>query len=95
MAGSVPRTIAVTFDGAPARSDVPGLCASVSAALAEGAAVVVCHLAGASACLVTVDALARLQLVTRRHDAQLELRDTSVELRRLLALTGLLGTLPR
>lgn len=39
--------------------------------------------------LATVDALARLALVARRHDARVGVRTTNGELERLLALAGL------
>ena len=60
-------------------------------------AVVVCDVSGLRADIVTVDALARLQLTARRLGRRIELRGTP-ELARLLAFVGLadvLGLGPR
>ena len=48
-----------------------------------------CDLRGVAADCVTVDALARIHLAARRAGVQLSVRHASVELRELLAFTGL------
>jgi len=52
-------------------------------------AFVFCDVRGVKADARTVDALARLQLVARRHRCQLRLRGASLELRELVAFMGL------
>lgn len=42
----------------------------------------------------TIDALARLQLIARRHGRRVQLRHASVELQELLSLLGLFDVLP-
>lgn len=56
--------------------------------------VVFCDVQGFAADAVTVDALARLQLVARRHRCQVRLRGASNELRELVAFMGLQDVLP-
>ena len=61
----------------------------------EGSAITfVINVRGINPDAVTVDALARLQLVARRHDCQVRLRGASDELRELLAFMGLDAVLP-
>jgi hypothetical protein len=55
---------------------------------------VFCDVEGVKADAVTVDALARLQLVARRHQCQVRLRGASPELRALVAFMGLGEVLP-
>jgi hypothetical protein len=55
---------------------------------------VLCDVEGVKADAVTVDALARLQLVARRHQCQVRLRGASPELRELVAFMGLGEVLP-
>jgi hypothetical protein len=57
------------------------------------AAVVVCDVGALPADIVTVDALARLQLTARRLGRRMELRNGSPELDRLLAFVGLADVL--
>jgi anti-anti-sigma regulatory factor len=54
---------------------------------------IVCDLRGVAADCATIDALARLQLATRRVGIELSVRNASRELTELLAFTGLDGAL--
>jgi ABC-type transporter Mla MlaB component len=91
-----PEGSALTFviNGPIARADLPGLYQRVCAAMERGDAVAFCEVRGVNPDAVTVDALARLQLVARRHDCQVRLRGASDELRELLAFMGLDAVLP-
>ncbi|MET7340281.1 STAS domain-containing protein [Streptomyces sp. NPDC005547] len=73
------------------RADVPRLCAELRAALAASpTATPACDVSAAvHPDLTTIEALARLTLVTRRAGARLRLRGTPPELRALLDLVGL------
>jgi ABC-type transporter Mla MlaB component len=76
--------------GPIARSDLPGLCARVCAALqACTPDVVLCQVATVQPDAVTVDALARLQLAARRNGCRIRLQDASNELLELVAFMGL------
>jgi hypothetical protein len=80
--------------GPLAAGDAAGLCERLRALLAASdAAVVVCDVGGLPADIVTVDALARLQLTARRLGRRIELRSGTPELGRLLAFVGLAGVL--
>ena len=82
--------LVVALDGPIARADLPRLCARVGAALAHADRCgVECDLRAAAADAVTVEALARLRLVTRRHDCALHLRGASPELCDLIEFMGL------
>ena len=90
MAGAPPQTVAFAVRGPIALADLPGLCERVCALLREaGAEVVVCDVAGVEPDLVTVDALARLQLAARRNGCQVRLHHASDELLDLVAFMGL------
>jgi hypothetical protein len=56
--------------------------------------VVFCDVREAKADAQTVDALARLQLVARRHQCQVRLRGASAELCQLVVFMGLSDVLP-
>ena len=88
----VPEPTPVTFaiGGPITRADLPGLCDRVCALL-EGAEtdVVLCDVRGVATDVVTVDALARLQLAARRRGCRVVLRQASDDLRRLVAFMGL------
>jgi ABC-type transporter Mla MlaB component len=56
--------------------------------------VALCDVSDASADMVTVDALARLQLAARRNGCQVQLRHASAELRGLVQFMGLQDVLP-
>jgi ABC-type transporter Mla MlaB component len=55
---------------------------------------VVCDVACARADVLTVEALARLQLAARRHGCRVTLRHASEELLQLIAFMGLRDVLP-
>jgi ABC-type transporter Mla MlaB component len=95
MAAPAPRTIAFAIGGPIERADLPGLCARVCALLERsGADVALCDVSGVAPDGVTVDALARLQLVARRRGCQVRLRLASRELLDLLAFLGLGDVIP-
>lgn len=95
MAASAPRTITFAIWGPIARGDLRGLSDRVCALLARtDAAVAVCDVAGVEVDAVSVDALARLQLVARRQRCRIQLRNASQELRDLIAFMGLEDVLP-
>ena len=56
--------------------------------------VVFCDVRGIDPDAVTVDAVARLQLVARRHGCRVRLRNASVELLELVEFMGLTDVLP-
>ena len=88
-------SVVVMLRGAIVPADVPALCARVENLLrGSESAVVVLDVAGVTEpdCAL-VDALARIQLITRRMGAELRLRDASDELHELLALAGLCDVL--
>lgn len=90
MAASPPSTLTFSIWGPIGRDDLPGLCTRVCALLdRSGASLALCDVAGVAADLVTVDALARLQLAARRHHCLIRLRGASAELRDLVAFMGL------
>jgi len=93
----IPEGSAITFviNGPIARADLPGLYRRVCGLLAgSDAAVAFCEVQRVNADAVTVDALARLQLVARRHGCQVRLRGASDELRELMGFMGLDAVLP-
>jgi ABC-type transporter Mla MlaB component len=88
--GAPARTITFAIWGPIARGDLPGLCDRVCALLTtSGATAAVCDVAGLAADAVSVDALARLQMIARRHGCRMQLRHPSEELRDLIAFIGL------
>jgi ABC-type transporter Mla MlaB component len=90
MAAAPPRTIAFAIGGPIARAELAGLCDRVCALLERsGADVCLCDVVGVAPDAVTVDALARLQLVAGRHGCRLRLRYAPDELLELLAFIGL------
>jgi ABC-type transporter Mla MlaB component len=93
---SGPRTIIVDVCGPIARAAVPALCEHVRLLLANGDVdLVTCEVGGLVHPDVTaIDALARLQLTARRSGRAIRLRNAQVELRDLVALTGLRDELP-
>lgn len=82
--------------GAPrVAGDIPALCDRLRAMPVERDAELVCDLGRlADADAATVEALARLQLVARRHACRVRLRDASPRIRELLELVGLSEVLP-
>jgi ABC-type transporter Mla MlaB component len=95
MTTSGPHTVAFAIRGPIARADLPGLCDRVCMLLTEsGADLILCDVCGVDSDAVTVDALARLQLATRRHGCQVRLRHASPELRELVDFMGLRNVFP-
>lgn len=95
MDASASETIAFAIRGPIARANLPGLGERVCALLEDsGAEVAYCDVRDVDVDVVTVDALARLQLAARRHSCQVRLRHASSELRELLDFMGLRDVLP-
>jgi ABC-type transporter Mla MlaB component len=89
MAASPPSTLTFSIWGPIEREDVPGLCARVCALLDQsGASIALCDVTGLAADLVSIDALARLQLAARRYRCLIRLRGASDQLRELIAFMG-------
>ncbi len=78
------------------RADLPALCAGLAELLrGRPAGVVVCDVTAVSRPdVVTVEALARLRLVARRHSWRLEVGGAGPELVGLVRLLGLSDALP-
>jgi ABC-type transporter Mla MlaB component len=93
---SGPRTVVLDVRGPITRAGIPGLCERVRVLLAAGGIDVVTCEVGAIADpdVVTVDALARLQLTARQLGRSIRLRHARAELQDLLVLTGLDAALP-
>ncbi len=76
--------------------DLPLLCEGLRLRLlASESTVVVCDVGALSADLLTVDALARLELTARRLGREIRLAGASPELLGLLGLAGLAGVVGR
>ncbi|WP_435185286.1 STAS domain-containing protein [Streptomyces sp. bgisy126] len=85
------RPLVVTLSARPGPEEVERLCAELAAA---PPAEVVCEAGAlAPAGLAAVDALARLKLAAARHGHHFRLHGAGPDLRALLRLTGLDGTL--
>jgi ABC-type transporter Mla MlaB component len=94
MAASAPLVLVLAITGPIARSDLPGLCNRVCVLLQRSRApLALVGLGGVQPDAVTVDALARLQVVAQRHGCQLRLRNASAELLELRDLMGLADVL--
>jgi ABC-type transporter Mla MlaB component len=90
MAASAPQTVVFAIDGPIARSDLPRLCDQVCALLDRtGADIALCDVTEIEPDVVSVDALARVQLAVRRRGCQARVRGASSELLDLLAFMGL------
>jgi ABC-type transporter Mla MlaB component len=89
-------TTVLVLSGSIARDDIPSLCERARAGLEDGRrGPVICDVGGlVSPDAVTIDALARLQLLAGRRGRRLWLRHPNDSLRELLALVGLTGQLP-
>ncbi len=95
MAAPAPKSVSFAIRGPIARDDLPGLCDRVCAILrVAGAEVALCDCESVPPDVVTVEALARLQLGARRNDCVVRLRNASDELRSLVAFMGLDDVLP-
>jgi ABC-type transporter Mla MlaB component len=95
----VPKSTTLTFAirGPIARADLPGLSERVCnllEAVDGGGAVALCDVGDVPADAVTVDALARLQLVARRRGYEIRLRRASAPLRALIVFMGLENVIP-
>jgi STAS domain len=93
MAALPGPTTVFTIRGPLGPSDLPGLCGRLRAALVTTPAeVALCDVDElVEPDLLTVDALARLELAARRMGSGVRLRDAPPELRGLLAFLGLDG----
>lgn len=90
MAASPTSAITFAIWGPIERDDLPGLAARVCGLLARsGASMAWCDVTGVAVDAVTVDALARLQLASRRYRCRIRLRGASEGLRELIAFMGL------
>jgi len=88
------KPAAFAIGGPITRADLPGLCDRVCALLAGADGdVVLCDVRGVPTDVVTVDALARLQLAARRRGCRVVLRHASDDLHRLVAFMGLADVL--
>jgi ABC-type transporter Mla MlaB component len=95
MTAPPPSSVAFAISGPIARADLPGLCDRVCTLLERSdAGAVLCDVSGVDPDAVTVDALARLQLASRRHGCQVRLCHGSEELLELVAFMGLRDVLP-
>ncbi len=89
-----PRPVAFAIGGPITRADLPGLCDRVCALLeAAGTDVVLCDVRGVATDVVTVDALARLQLAAHRRGCRVVLQNAPDDLRRLVDFMGLADVL--
>jgi len=94
MLTSGPHEVAFAIRGPIAPEDLPGLCDRVCALLREhGPGEVLCDVCGVEPDAVTVDALARLQLASRRLSCQVRLCRASAALLELVELMGLTDVL--
>lgn len=91
-----PSTLVLAISGSIARTDIPVLCEHAHAMLTDSDAdVVICDVGAlVDPDVVAIDALARLQLTTRRLGRQLRLRRASRELQELLAICGVREVVP-
>ena len=91
------RTTVLVLSGPIARADVPALCERARLLLEGGGAGPVGCDVGALVApdVVTVDALARLQLTARRLGGRVRLLHACGELQELLVLMGMSDVLPR
>jgi ABC-type transporter Mla MlaB component len=95
MASIGSPTITFAVRGPIERADLPGLSDRVCKLLADNAGLVVnCDVAGVAPDVVTIEALARLQLVARRNACRIRLRNASNDLVQVVALMGLSDVLP-
>jgi ABC-type transporter Mla MlaB component len=89
-------TILLVLSGPILRADLTGLCERVQILLeSSNADLAICDVEGiADPDVVTVDALARLQLIARRLGCEIRVLHADGELRDLLTLTGLSEVVP-
>jgi ABC-type transporter Mla MlaB component len=91
-----PSTMVLVISGRIARADIDPLCEQVYGWLNGCSADrIVCDVRDViDPDAAALDALARLQLAARRSGREIRLRHASIELRELLALTGLSDAVP-
>lgn len=91
-----PATIVLVICGRVTRADIATLCDRARVWLDDSdAEQVVCDMRGVTdPDAVTVDTLARLQLIARCSGRRIRLRNASHELRDLLVLMGLIDVVP-
>jgi hypothetical protein len=95
MAASASRRKTLAVREIIERGDVDGLDGRLAVLLGDDrGACLDCDLAGARADVVTIEALARLQLAALRRGGRLRLRNASAELCQLIAFLGLAEVLP-
>ena len=80
--------------GPLARAEIPALCQRARETLQCSAGPVDCDVGALDPDAVTVEALARLQLIARLLGRRVRFKDASPELQRLLCLLGLDEVLP-
>jgi ABC-type transporter Mla MlaB component len=86
--------LVVALDGQIARAELPRLSATLCAQLDERErGDVECDVSRAAPDAVTVDALARLRLVARRHNGRLRVSGASPQLLELIHFMGLAAAL--
>src|SRR5947209_8312095 len=93
MASPEPDQISFALRGPLLRGDLPGLAARVCGLIGPGVTLAVFDVSEARPDAVTLDALARLQLLAARRGCQVRLRGASSELRELVAFAGLANVL--
>jgi anti-anti-sigma regulatory factor len=95
-ADPVATTLVLIVGGELSRADIRQLCDRARASMdGTGADLVVCDVGAAEdANAVTVDALARLQLIARRSGRRICIANASPALRDLMELMGLTDALP-
>jgi ABC-type transporter Mla MlaB component len=90
MGATPARSVAFAISGRVTRADLPALSERALRLVEEaGADTVQCDVSEAECDAVTVDALARLQLATRRSGCRMELRGACPDLLALMDFMGL------
>jgi ABC-type transporter Mla MlaB component len=96
MAAPEAQTITLALSAPIARTDLQPLCDCVCGLVERtGAGFALCDVSRLDPSAVTVDALARLQLATRRRGCEVRLRGPSNELQELVDFMGLADVLPQ
>jgi ABC-type transporter Mla MlaB component len=96
MAAPEAQTITLALSAPIARADLQQLCECVCGLVERtGAGVALCDVSRLDPSVVTIDALARLQLAARRRGCEVRLRRPSKELRKLVDFMGLAEVLPQ
>lgn len=89
-----PNANNLVVTGPLARAEIPALCQQVRETLECSAGLVDCDVGALDPDAVTVEALARLQLIARLLGRRVRFKDASTELQRLLCFLGLDEVLP-